>query len=648
MVRCQALPNENVNDFWICDKGRFGYHYVSAEERLERPLVRKENEFAPASWGDALQLVADKLTGKERVGVIAGGHLTTEDAFAISKLARSVIGTPHVDSRIQDSGAPYELFRTVNGVAGSSATLNDLESAKTIWWVGPDPKEALPVLFLRLRKAVLDNGAHLTVVSPHRISLDEFADRVIRTGQGEPPLSEIVGRESNEEIEGPVVVCWGPAHPGRDETTTVEAAIKLATDHDAKVLVCPPHAGSQGLLDMGVHPAMQAGYADPPAAGKDTRAILEAAVAGEIDTLLLVGADPIADFPDVGLAQRALESKAFSIVVELFPTETALRADVVLPSAAYAEREGTFTNLERRLQKLERLMTPPGAARDPWKICASIARAMGQNWNWHNFEDVWSDIRAQVATHAEVDIDALRQEAPSAAPFYELPLGAEDGQTPITIGGPGGQYPKGHRAGAPFQTGQNWPLSWELRAFEAKQRPGYVPAAPGAPNGSTTAEASSASTQAPANPAGGPDALSRASQPVQPSVETAAVEASSASVRPSGLSSGGDAASGRDEKSFDLYSGRLIYDEGSMVSKTASLRGIQRKPFVEMNEYDAKRLEIADGDEVVVRGNGAEVRLPMVVADISEGAVFIPYDQEGVRANRLMGGLDPTVEVTRA
>jgi anaerobic selenocysteine-containing dehydrogenase len=89
----------------------------------------------------------------------------------------------------------------------------------------------------------------------------------------------------------------------------------------------------------------------------------------------------------------------------------------------------------------------------------------------------------------------------------------------------------------------------------------------------------------------------------------------------------------------------MIYDEGAMVSRTASLRGIQRKPFVEMCDVDVKRLGIVDGDEVMLSGNGFEVRLPVVVGDITEGAVFVPYDQEGLRANRWMKGPDPVVEV---
>ena len=105
LVRCQALPNENVNDFWICDKGRYGYHHVDSDERLTAPLLRNDSdEFELATWLDATEKVAEKIKAAKNVGVIAGGHLTTEDAFAISRLASKVIKTPHIDSRIQDDG----------------------------------------------------------------------------------------------------------------------------------------------------------------------------------------------------------------------------------------------------------------------------------------------------------------------------------------------------------------------------------------------------------------------------------------------------------------------------------------------------------------------------------------------------------------
>jgi NADH-quinone oxidoreductase subunit G len=167
--------------------------------------------------------------------VLAGGHLTTEDAFAIERLARDVIGTSDVDSRIQDAGAPYEIAVPQTGVAGSTATINDLEEARTIVWVGPDPKETLPVLYLRLRKAVVDAGAKLIVVSPRRLSLDAFATHVIRCAAG-GEADAIAGlsrataspAEAVSDIGSPSVLCWGPSVPGRDEGPILQAVLDLA------------------------------------------------------------------------------------------------------------------------------------------------------------------------------------------------------------------------------------------------------------------------------------------------------------------------------------------------------------------------------------------------------------------------------------
>ena len=598
MVRVQALPNEQVNDFWMCDKGRFAYQHVSAEDRLQTPLVRtEEDEFQSAPWGRAFKAIADAVEGKERIGIIAGGHLTTEDAYAIGRLGRSVLKTANIDARIQDAGAPYESAMSVAGVAGSSARYADLDAAKTIVWVGPDPKETLPVLYLRIRKAVIDEGARLVVVSPRSMSLDTIASEVRRVD-----ATSVADTLGGLELEGPVVVCWGPAYAGIDERPGAEAAAALAAATDRKLLVCPPHAGSQGMVDMGVHPGLDAGYAPVKEPGLDTRGMLEAAAAGELDVLFLFGADVISDFPNRDLAQRALESATFTVVVELFATETVSHADVVLPSVAYAEREGTFTNLERRLQKLEKLLPVPGSAREPWDVCLGIARALGQDWSWRDFNDVWADIKKNVKTHATVDVDALAQDMPASALQYESPFGDMAADTPhAPVAGPGGQYPKGFRQGAPFQTGQNWPLSWELRAFEAEQRPGFIPPAT---NGS-----------APAPPVG------------NGSTSTATPAA---------------------EGSYRLLTGRLLYDEGTMVSRSAALRRLQRKPFVELNDEDAKSLNVDDGGHVVVEGNGRTFTVRAVIGDITPGSVFVPYDQVGLPANELISGTDPRVTVRPA
>src|ERR687892_419810 len=594
LVRVQALPNEHVNDFWVCDKGRFAFHYVDSEDRLTTPLVRSGDEFESTSWGVALKRAAEKLDGAERIGVLAGGHLTTEDAFAVARVAKKVLKTPHVDSRIQDAGAPYELAVQLSGAAGSNATLDDLESAGTIVWAGSDPKETLPVLYLRLRKAVLDNEAKLIVVSPRRTSLDAFASHVIRSDAGGAAgeLKRLVDGDcaAATDIGDPLVVCWEHSAPGRDEAAVFATSIELARARGGELLVCPPHAGSQGLIDMGVYPVLDAGYKPAANSGMDTRAVLEAAGAGELVALVLVGADPITDFPDASLARSALEKVPFTLAVELFATESVQLADVVLPSAANPERDGTYTNLERRLQKLEPLVPAPGSAREPWRALAALAGALGQEFGWSSIDDVWNDIRKEVPTPSAIELERLTQSVPPTALQYESGFEA-DYVAAAVVAGPGGGYPKGWRSGAPFQTGQNWPLSWELRAFEAKQRPGVIPDAPG-----STEE-------------------SEASHPR------------------------GSEASARDGR-FDFLTGRLIYDEGSMVRRTSVLRALAKRPYVEMNDEDVKALGLADGDEVVVAANGTEQRCRLVVADIARGAVFVPYDQAGLPANSLIGSVN--------
>jgi predicted molibdopterin-dependent oxidoreductase YjgC len=349
---------------------------------------------------------------------------------------------------------------------------------------------------------------------------------------------------------------------------------------------------------MGAYPVLDAGYKPAASPGMDTRAMLEAAAAGELDALVLVGADPVRDFPDAALAKRALEKVPFTLVVELFATDSAQLADVVLPSAANPERDGTYTNLERRLQKLEPLVPPPGSAREPWRAMAGLAAALGEDLGWSTIEDVWKDIRKEVPTHAGIELDRLTQSVPPTALQYESGFEA-DSIAPAVVAGPGGGYPKGWRSGAPFQTGQNWPLSWELRAFEAKQRPGLVPDAPGP------------SDEAQAPQSGAP--------------ETAVED-------------------GR----LAFLTGRLIYDEGNMVRRTSVLRGLAKRPFVEMNDEDVKALNLAGGDEVVLAANGTEHRCRLVVADIAKGSVFVPYDQEGLPANTLIDGINPVVEVKPA
>jgi anaerobic selenocysteine-containing dehydrogenase len=221
---------------------------------------------------------------------------------------------------------------------------------------------------------------------------------------------------------------------------------------------------------------------------------------------------------------------------------------------------------------------------------------MDQDWGWHSFDDVWADIRAGVPTHGQVDVGKLEATGPTPAPYYESGFEDDPSHSTGVVAGPGGQYPKGHRSGTPFQTGQNWPLSWELRGFEARQRPGIVPAIP--------------------ERDGSPELNGKA-----------------------------DRTREGEGDGFALYTGRLIYDDGTMVSKSSALHHLAPRAYVELNEHDAEEMGLSEGDEAVLSANGSEARLEVRIGDIARGAVFVPYDPPGFNANILTSS--PRVIVKR-
>ncbi|MEO7803092.1 MAG: NADH-quinone oxidoreductase subunit NuoG [Actinomycetota bacterium] len=420
VLRAQAIPNENVNGFWSCDKGRFGHRYVSHPDRLHAPLVNGRE----TTWDEALTILTERLfsimevDGPASIGLIGGSHATNEDLFAASAFFRDAIGTPNLDMRTFDAHFAYESC-VADGALGSSATLDDLDTAKTIVWFGPDPKEELPVLYLRLRQAV-KNGARLVIVHPRRISLSELGHHVdVEPGHEVQALRDLV------IDEGDAVVCIGQQFIGRSATHAVTEAMKLVSGRaDTKLLLCVPNNNSQGALDMGVYPAFSSGLS--------ATEMLRRAGQDQFRLLWLMGADLVKDFPDKALVERAMSSDTFIVVSELFPTATARLADMVLPARSFAEKEGSFTNLEGRLQKVDPAVDSPGVARADWQIFDDVAIRLGRGWEWT-----------------------------SAAQIF-----AHDNEYSWAGLGTSGERP-------PADSGA-WPFSWELRAVDAKMRTGRI------------------------------------------------------------------------------------------------------------------------------------------------------------------------------
>lgn len=635
VLRAQALPNDSVNSFWNCDKGRFGHHYVSHRERLKAPLVRRNSSEGPrfeeTSWQDALWIVVDRLKatirdhGPHSVAMIGGSHSTNEDLYAAGRFFREVVGTPHLDARTYDQGFEYDRLDT-GGIVGSSAVLDDLDRARAILWFGPDPKEELPVLYLRIRRAV-SKGARLIVVHPRRISLSSLGIHLRAAPGAEAALIEALWKpQQMPGIEpkvldsarealgtkdssgdatrsgvgstgvGPVVVCVGQQFAGRPMTSAL-ASLRSLVDSlpDARVLLCVPHANSQGAIDMGVYPGLSAGHRSVPA-GMDTRAILAAAAEGSIEFLWIMGADVVSDFPDQALADAALASKAFVVVSELFPTDTARSADVLLPAEAFAEKEGSFTNLERRVQKVSPAVAAPGVARADWWMFADLASRMGRSWGWVSSADVAAEIAASVATHAGYSWEEIN---PPALPR------PRQGTLPAA---------------------NAWPLSWELRAVDATRRRGWVwpldVAASGAASGS---------------PTGRPPGMTGSATPRE------AAPASSPSLALERPSAGPlEASAGSEEFPLVLLASRALFDNGQMVSRSPDLRPVTPEPFVELHHEEAERRGLVDGQQVQVSSERGSIRLKLVISeDTPKGAAFMLFDQPGVRANLLMDSRAP-------
>jgi NADH-quinone oxidoreductase subunit G len=639
VLRAQALPNDAVNDFWNCDKGRYGHRYVSHEERLLTPLLRQRageggvDTFVDVPWRDALDAVGERLRstvaehGPESVGFIGGSHATNEDLYAASLLFREVVGTPNLDFRTFDAAFDYGAFGG-GGVVGSSSQLEDLDKARTILWFGPDPKEELPVLYLRLRQAV-KRGATLLVAHPRRISLCDFGThlpyapgreaelvRSLVTAGAEIPDSgvsrETVRFADHALAQQPVVIAIGQQFPGRrcPEAWEELAAWSRSLERSgrATVLLCVPNANSQGALDMGVYPGLQAGHRPAPP-GLGTLEMLRGAVEGRIRFLWLMGADVLSDVPDASLAAAALGSGAYVVVSELFPTATALSADVVLPAAAFAEKEGSFTNLERRIQKTNPVVQAPGGARADWHVLLDISARLGTPRGWASSKDIAAEIARSVPTHQGFDWDQLGDPwSPVAGPADVPPelwhAAGESGPLPQYQTSPTLEIPGNGLSNLPDRRmTTSWPLRWELRAVDATRRRGWVwPRTAQGPNpvnrGPTPHEAP--------NPV--PDALM-------------------------------------------LLAAREIYDNGAMVSRAPDLGVVTPAPFLELHPDEAAARGLVAGTDVVVAhaggpmGSSVRVRL-RTSTDTPRGAAAAGFDQPGMTANVLLDASSPAAYVT--
>ncbi|WP_447038041.1 NADH-quinone oxidoreductase subunit G [Streptomyces sp. DSM 118878] len=395
VMRRLAADDPEVNEEWMCDKGRFGFRYAQRPDRLTTPLVRDaaSGKLEPASWPEALDAAARGLAAaRGRAAVLTGGRLTVEDAYAYSKYARVALDTNDIDfrARVHSSEEADFLAARVAGrgkdLDGTGVTYTALEKAPAVLLVGFESEEEAPGVFLRLRKAWRKHGQRTFSLATHVTKgLEKAGGTLLPAAPGTETewldalaagvgLAEDGTRAAEAlRAQGAVIVVGErlAAVPGG-----LTAAVRTAAATGARLVWIPRRAGERAAVEVGALPSLLPGgrpATDPRAReevaaawgvaelphryGRDTGQIVEAAATGELGALLVAGVE-VADLPDPQRAREALDAVGFLVSLELRPSEVTERADVVLPVAAVAEKPGTFLNWEGRARMFDAALKP--------------------------------------------------------------------------------------------------------------------------------------------------------------------------------------------------------------------------------------------------------------------------------------------------
>jgi NADH-quinone oxidoreductase subunit G len=400
ILRANNRDHSGINGEFLCVKGRYAHDFTYHAERIRQPLVRKNGKLEPASWEDAIEEVVRRLKqvhdkdSAAAIGVIGSNHTTNEENYLLNRFARSTLGTNNLDHH---RTADYVgLVAALGPKAGNSmATMAQIESAGAILLIGNDATQQNPLVAWQIRTAVRHHGTHLYVIDARQLKLHRQASQSVQipkdsetkavrwlaTGSGDlgsNVTSELAKLKSTLANEKDVVILFGAGLRGAAIRDLV--AFGSSFPGQTRYMALGDYANSRGAADMGVFPDRLPGYAPlsdagerkrfsqlwgkeiPAQAGMNARQMMQAAMGGKLKALYVVGANPIKTF-GVSVPDK-IAGLDLLVVQDMFLTETAQRADVVLPAASTYEKDGTLTNTAGELQMVRRAVDAQGPRSD--------------------------------------------------------------------------------------------------------------------------------------------------------------------------------------------------------------------------------------------------------------------------------------------
>ena len=483
--RVQPRDNDAVDDGWLCDKGRWGYQSTRPDGRVLEPLVRDGGHLRPATWERALEVAAAGLAkAGAATAAVVGGQTTNEEGWLLQRILRQGLGSPHVDSRAGGPLAPAVARRLSH--PDLAAATPDIDRASVVLVVESNPMEEAPIFDLRLRKAVRRAGARLLVASSAPTALDGGASEVMRfapgggeallralqkalleaerpangatEGDGEAGapsghagLANLLAEHSLERLAesaevdladlrdaaalltqaGNVVVLWGERlgwgerGPGALEALS-DLALVLGLDaaEGSGLIEMPATVNGRGLREVGCVAGIGPGLSDTTAGLTAARA-RDAVPAGDhVNALYLLHTDPLRESPGRELWDNALRKASFVVTHEQFLGEAAVQhADVVFPAESYAEKDGTVTHPDGRLQRLRPVIGHPGEVREEWRVLAEIAQRLGLDVHRSvNAGAVLEELAEEVSIYTGITLDEI---GGRGVRWQERPAGAD-------------------------------------------------------------------------------------------------------------------------------------------------------------------------------------------------------------------------------